>query len=312
MKKAERLNQELIFLGNKQGFQLKDLMEEFQISKRTALRDVEELEAMGLPFYTENGRYGGYKLINQGLWTPVYFNDEEIEAIFFALDALKLLSSTPFEKSYRHVRQKLSATLPESQQEYISKMLTVVNFYGIAPVSKVTDLKLLMTAILSEKIVKMTYSQYKIQEIELQIYEIFYRNGLWICSAYDVNHEKWGTYRCDYMFNVEMIDDGRQTKKLSELKKIQDIYEKEYHNIPFRCRLTEFGKELYLKHHYPNMQLEEVAGIPYIIDGYHADELDYMTHYLCSYGNQMVIEEPQELIESYVKQLTEMKAVYQE
>lgn len=48
-------------------------------------------------------------------------------------------------------------------------------------------------------------------------------------------------------------------KKLSELKKIQDIYEKEYHNIPFRCRLTEFGKELYLKHHYPNMQLEEVA-----------------------------------------------------
>lgn len=41
MKKAERLNQELIFLGNKQGFQLKDLMKEFQISKRTALRDVE-------------------------------------------------------------------------------------------------------------------------------------------------------------------------------------------------------------------------------------------------------------------------------
>lgn len=38
MKKAERLNQELIFLGNKEGFQLKDLMEEFQISKRTALR----------------------------------------------------------------------------------------------------------------------------------------------------------------------------------------------------------------------------------------------------------------------------------
>ena len=148
-------------------------MKEFQISKRTALRDVEELEAMGLPFYTENGRYGGYKLINQGLWTPVYFNDEEIEAIFFALDALKLLSSTPFEKSYRHIRQKLSATLPESQQEYISKMLTVVNFYGIAPVSKVTDLKLLMTAILSEKIVKMTYSQYEIKKLSFKFTKYF-------------------------------------------------------------------------------------------------------------------------------------------
>ncbi|AGV72396.1 helix-turn-helix transcriptional regulator [Lactococcus cremoris] len=312
MKKAERLNQELIFLGNKEGFQLKDLMEEFQISKRTALRDVEELEGMGLPFYTENGRYGGYKLINQGLWTPVYFNNDEIEAIFFALDALKLLSSSPFEKSYRHIRQKLSATLPESQQEYISKMLTVVNFYGIAPVSKVTDLKLLMTAILSEKIVKMTYSQYEIKEIELQIYEIFYRNGLWICSAYDVNQEKWGTYRCDYMSEVEIIDDGRQTKKLSELKMIQETYERNYHDIPFRCRLTDFGKELYLKHHYPNMHLEEIAGIAYLVGAYHADELTYMTHYLCSYGNHLVIEEPQALIDSYLKQLSEMKAVYQE
>lgn len=43
MKKSERLNQELIFLSDKYSFQLKDLETEFGISKRTALRDIEEL-----------------------------------------------------------------------------------------------------------------------------------------------------------------------------------------------------------------------------------------------------------------------------
>ncbi len=83
MKKSERLNRELIFLSDKYSFQLKDLESEFGISKRTALRDVEELEAMGLAFYVENGRYGGYRLINQSPLVPIYFNKEEVQAVFF-------------------------------------------------------------------------------------------------------------------------------------------------------------------------------------------------------------------------------------
>ncbi len=35
-------------------------MQAFNISKRTALRDIQELEVMGLALYVENGRYGGY------------------------------------------------------------------------------------------------------------------------------------------------------------------------------------------------------------------------------------------------------------
>lgn len=44
MKRAERLNQELIFLSSKKSFNLSDLMNEFNISKRTALRDIEDLD----------------------------------------------------------------------------------------------------------------------------------------------------------------------------------------------------------------------------------------------------------------------------
>ena len=113
MKRAERLNQELIFLSSKKSFNLSDLMKEFNISKRTALRDIQDLEFMGLPFYVENGRNGGYKLINEKLIIPIHFDIGEITSVFFALKSLELLSTTPFEKSYPLLYKKLLATLPD-------------------------------------------------------------------------------------------------------------------------------------------------------------------------------------------------------
>lgn len=57
MKKTERIQQELFFLNGKSQFNLKEVMDEFNISKRTALRDIQELERLGLPIYSEYGRW---------------------------------------------------------------------------------------------------------------------------------------------------------------------------------------------------------------------------------------------------------------
>lgn len=58
MKKSERLNKELIYLSYRKEFHLKELENEFNISERTALRDIANLEELGLNFYVEKGRYG--------------------------------------------------------------------------------------------------------------------------------------------------------------------------------------------------------------------------------------------------------------
>ena len=60
--KSERLNKELIYLSYRDQFHLKELEDEFNISERTALRDIANLEQIGLNFYVEKGRYGAYHL----------------------------------------------------------------------------------------------------------------------------------------------------------------------------------------------------------------------------------------------------------
>lgn len=306
MKKSERLNQELIFLSDKHSFQLKDLQSEFGISKRTALRDIEELESMGLAFYVEPGRHGGYRLVNQTPLVPIYFNIEEVQAIFFALKALDLVSATPFKKSYSQIRQKLFATMSDERKQMITETLDVIHYYNVAPVSEQNHLELILQAMMKDQIVKTTYTQYENKWIRLQFLELFYRNGIWFSQAYDVQDKKWGIYRCDFMKDMVIEEDGKDTFTKEELKELQLEYEKTYHDISFKCRLTEQGKEKFLKHHYPNMRLEIIDQIPYIVGGYNQEELSYMTHYLMSFGKHVKIEYPDELKESYLNQLREV------
>ncbi|WP_231293929.1 helix-turn-helix transcriptional regulator [Bacillus safensis] len=289
MKKSERLNQELIFLSDKHSFQLKDLQSEFGISKRTALRDIEELESMGLAFYVEPGRHGGYRLVNQSPLVPIYFNIEEVQAIFFALKALDLVSATPFKKSYSQIRQKLFATMSDERKQMITETLDVIHYYNVAPVSEQNHLELILQAMMKDQIVKMTYTQYENKWIRLQFLELFYRNGIWFSQAYDVQNKKWGIYRCDFMKDMMIEEEMRDTFTKDELKELQLEYEKTYHDISFKCRLTEQGKEKFLKHHYPNMRLEIIDQIPYIVGGYNQEELSYMTHYLMSFGKHVKI-----------------------
>ncbi|MEP9853015.1 WYL domain-containing protein [Staphylococcus aureus] len=303
MKKSERLNQELIFLSHKHSFHLKDLMAEFDISKRTALRDIQELEAMGLTIYVENGRYGGYKIISQNLLTPIYFNSNEILAIFFALKSLDLLSSTPFEKSYKQIREKLFATIPVQQQQNISKTLNFIHYHNISPINNSENLATILQSIMNENTVTITYTQFDYIETEIQIYELFYRNGVWFCSAYDVRKELWGTYRCDYITQITINESRTNTYTREALADFQNNYEATYHDIPFKCKLSSFGVELFLKNNYPNMELTYIEGTPYITGGYNIEELDYMVHYLISLGENVEILYPEQLKHSYLNKM---------
>lgn len=309
MKKAERLNQELIFLSNKKYFNLTDLIKEFNISKRTALRDIQDLESMGLSIYVENGRYGGYQLLKQNLLVPIYFDNAEISSIFFALKALNLVSSTPFEKSYPQLYQKLLVTLPKEQQQYILKLLNSVDYHNSPPVNKTPYLTMVLDSILELKILDISYKQYELLEKQIQVYNLFYRSGVWFFNAIDIKNKSWAIYRCDCIENCA-ISANKNTINRNELKISLEKHEKNFRNISFRCKITNFGKELFLKNHYPSMQLEEEEDRIYISGSFNENELHYMVHYLIGFGKNLIIESPKVLKDAYLAELNKIIEQY--
>ena len=96
MSKSERINDMMIYLNDKNFFNLKDLMDRYDISKSTALRDVASLEEMGMPIFSEPGRNGRYGILKNKLLSPIVFTVDEMSALYFSMLTLKAYESTPF------------------------------------------------------------------------------------------------------------------------------------------------------------------------------------------------------------------------
>ena len=89
MSKAERLIEMMITINAKKDFTVGELAKEFSVSKRTILRDLQELEQAGFPLYSEVGAAGGYHILKERILPPITFSENEAKAIFFACQALK-------------------------------------------------------------------------------------------------------------------------------------------------------------------------------------------------------------------------------
>lgn len=65
MGKAKRLLELIEKMETGQKFTVRQLADEFEVSYRTMLRDLQEIGEMGIPLYSENGVYGGYRVLKR-------------------------------------------------------------------------------------------------------------------------------------------------------------------------------------------------------------------------------------------------------
>lgn len=309
MNKSTRLNQELIFLNKRDHFQLNDLMKEFNISKRTALRDIEELETLGVPIYSEAGRHGGYHLLDTKLLPPLYFSYEEITSIFFALKALEKLYINPFQHPYTSITKKLMSNLTNEQQVAVKENLNVTHYYNSSPLKPANFLPEILDSIIKEKQAEITYFQNNIETVQVQFFDLFYREGVWFSHAINLENNKWGIYRCDFISSFTIIK-TQSTFTRHTLSLLLEEHEQTFRDIFFKCKITEFGKELFQKRHYETMKIEDIEGNSFLTGYYNKKEIKYLVHYLIEYGEHLTIIEPIELKNIYIETLQKILQRY--
>ncbi len=303
MNKAERLNREMAYLVNHPAFHLADLMEQFHISRRTALRDITDLVDLGLNIDTEPGRYGGYQVTNRGTLIPMTFTGNEVSAILFAIKSLALVSVNPFQQSYPNIYERLLSTLPSYRRKSVTDMMDACHYYNVPPLYEIPFLRQVLKACISRQVIEITSSQLGKEPVRVQFLWIFYRNGFWFFEGIDADRGRWYRARCDLI--TAFSDTGKKGKLDREALQAQhDRFVAEHHTIPFRCRITDKGKERYYKERYENIELRGNE----LVGAYHEDEFAYMLDYLIGYGSQVVILEPESLRRAYRQRLQAMLA----
>ncbi|SUK08293.1 DeoR family transcriptional regulator [Staphylococcus agnetis] len=84
-----------------------ELARKLQVSKRTILRDIQELEAKGVQILAHAGKNGGYKIQSRPQNIKLDLTDDEVMALYLILNERIHQTSLPFKNEIHQLIQKL-------------------------------------------------------------------------------------------------------------------------------------------------------------------------------------------------------------
>lgn len=308
MNKSERLNDELIFLNGKNSFNLKDLMEKYSISKRTAIRDIQNLESLGMPIYSTFGRNGNYKILQNKLLSPILFNMDEIFALYFSMLTLKAYETTPFHLSVEKLKEKFNKCLSKDTLLKLKKIENIFSLGAVQHNNSCPLLKDILQNILSESVCDIQYNRNNIiKNYSIQFFEISSSFGQWYVSGYSFITNDICVFRCDKIINIKKSL-KYESKSINFMKDLSEEFYRNSSSIDFEIIITSKGADIFYKENYPSMKMffEENQ---YIIKGfYNKGEEDFISQYILGYGNNIVAIKPKKLKELIINKLDFLKA----
>ena len=292
MNKSERINDMMLFLNDRSSFNLKDIMEKYNISRSTALRDISSLEEIGMPIYSQTGRNGYYRILPNKLLSPIVFNTDEIFSLYFSMLTLKAYETTPFHLSIEKLKEKFERCLPSDKIELIHKTEKVLSFGTVKQVNHCEFLKDILEFILDEKICRIKYSKNNvIEQYYIQFFNISSKYGQWYAIGYNFKTEDYKVFRCDKILNMEESTEY-SSKSLSELVTSYDISLKKKGYTEFEIEISKAGPDLFYKENYPSMKLFHENGKYFIRGFYNTGEENFITEYFMNYGKNILSIKP--------------------
>lgn len=104
------------------------LAQRLGVTPRTIYRDIETLAAVGVPVYAENGRAGGFRLVEGYFLPPITFSVGEAVSLLTGLALLGRLRVRPFGADLAAAGDKLLAALPDQRRTALAGLANVIAF----------------------------------------------------------------------------------------------------------------------------------------------------------------------------------------
>ncbi|MBU5591691.1 YafY family transcriptional regulator [Clostridium sp. MSJ-4] len=294
MKKSERLNDMIQYLNGVEFFNLSDLMDKYNISKSTALRDINSLEKLGMPIFSEYGRHGRYGILKNRLLSPIIFTLDEVYALYFAMLTLESYQSTPFHLSINKLNEKFENCLSKEQIKQIHQMKKVLQFEAYQHNNISQFLDKILQSILNEISCKIQYLKNNKQvSYHIQFFKISAKFGQWYATGIDLNTNKHKVFRCDRIALLEFHNDKSQFPVEELIHGSLDLYRSEK-STEFEVEILEQAKDIFYKEHYPSMKIESETKT-FIKGSYNLDEEEFIANYFIRYGSSITSVKPKAL-----------------
>lgn len=309
MKKVERINTIMRYINNRAHFTISEIMREFNISRSTAIRDIREIEAMGMPLVAEVGRDGGYFVMNNSVLPTVRFTDTEIKALFIAFMATRN-QQLPYLKSRHSLAEKLLGLISENQQDDLVLLNQILLFEGTNPhnpdLLDLSDLphpmleKLIQLLLLDNYLLVSIQEEKEIKSYPIYLLHLYREKSLWLIEGFDLAEEKRRIIPVDNLSDIERF----HTKKRVGKKKILEQLSKQEELINLVLDLGPKAIAQFKKYHPVKFSIaytnpyQTTAVLKAFIDVNKVEELTEITNWLLFLGEDIKVREiPEQVVE---------------
>ncbi|QMV44759.1 helix-turn-helix transcriptional regulator [Cohnella cholangitidis] len=314
MAKSKRLIEIMMAINKKKSFNAKELASEFGVSTRTIMRDMQELSALGVPFYSEVGQHGGYKMLNERMLPPVAFTEGEALAVFFASHALRHYAYLPFVAETDSVLRKFYSYMSEDIRDRIDRMRE--RFDLVTPMRHASTpyLSMLLDAAIDQKVVRMEYEskQHK-RTRDVQPIGIYASNGFWYCPAYCFHRRDIRLFRCDRVRSVELSEQKAVDLTQVHTGNWESYLEEESPAIELYVELTATGVQRFESEMWPahKMQIHvREDGTGWLGHQVPASSLPFFGQFFIGLGTDAKVKAPTELIHIMREMLDKLMEQY--
>jgi predicted DNA-binding transcriptional regulator YafY len=302
MKKVERINIIMRYINNRSHFTISEIMREFTISRSTAIRDIKEIEAMGMPLVAEVGRDGGYFVMHNSVLPDVRFTDNEVKALFIAFMATRN-QQLPYLKSRQSLTEKLLGLISENQQDDLVLLNQILLFEGTNPnnpdLLDLSDLphhmleKLIQILLLDRYLLITMQEEKVIKSYSIFLLHLYREKSFWLIEGFDLEEEKKQIFHVDNLTNVKPCSTNKRLSK----KKILEKLSKQEEVINLYLELGPKAIAQFKKYHPLQLSIsytnpyQATAILKTFINVNNPEELTEITNWLLFLGEDIKVKE---------------------
>lgn len=315
MSKSRRLLEIMMTANRKRVFTAKELADEFNVSPRTIIRDLQELSEIGFPVYSATGPGGGYRVLNDRQLPPISFMENEAVAMFFASKSLEHYHSKPFKGEFSSALNKFYHHLPGDTKKRIDELHHRVEFRTPNRDLPSADLKLLLECAIQQQVLAVVYdSRDGETRRRIQPVGIYTENGFWYCPAYCFMKKNFRLFRTDRILAAEIAADQSERLDLS------DITLANWKQAEPSTRGPQFHlKAMLNRDGVRHIRMERWAhgsvtvhpnGSGTLATDIYADQLEYLAAIFLGLGGAALVTEPLQLVELIKQRWLDVKSRY--
>lgn len=295
--RSDRLFELAHLLSERRSRSLREIVEHFEISERTAYRDLAALGGKNVPLYRDEQ---GYRLVEGATLRPLNLTAEERALLRLALDNPALRARPALERRLRTLRAKLDAVTRAAEETPRALALAGPERSGTVPDGVMETLERAVAARRRAEILYASLSGGTCRWRGVDPYLLFHRDGAWYLAGHCCVNAEPRTFRLDRVAEARLAE-GTFTPPPdftleSYLASAWSIFRgPELHEVVLRFP-PELAPLVEHARHHPGEETAATAdgGLEYRVRLSHLDEV---ARWVVGFGGQVAVVAPEALRE---------------